>query len=78
VLAELLFTTSIMTEVQHYRLLLLRFTYDDARAQRALLGGIEQVVALHKDVLLPKTALILKYFLISRTLNATCVIFLHF
>ncbi|XP_077289250.1 eukaryotic translation initiation factor 5 [Arctopsyche grandis] len=60
VLAELLFTASIASEVKRHRMLFLRFTHQDARAQRALLGGVEQVVALHKEVLLPKTAVILK------------------
>lgn len=60
VLAELLFDQNIAKQVKTYRLLLLRFTHDDTKAQKYLLRGIEQIIALHKDVLLPKVAGILK------------------
>jgi len=38
----------------------LRFTLNDKKAQRYLIGGLEQVVALHKDVLLPRVPALLK------------------
>lgn len=60
VLAELLFDDKIHIQIKKYRTLLLRFTHEDSKAQRYLIGGIEQVIALHKDVLLPKVSAILK------------------
>lgn len=38
----------------------MRFTLNDKKAQRYLIGGLEQVVALHKDVLLPRVPALLK------------------
>lgn len=43
VLCELLFNESILGQVASQRPLLLRFTHGNHRAQRYLLGGIEQV-----------------------------------
>jgi len=48
VLAELLFTENIIKDVQKNRHLLLRFTHNNPKAQRYLIGGIEQTVELHK------------------------------
>lgn len=62
VLAELLFDQNIHTQVKRYRILFLRFTHEDPKAQKYLLGGIEQVIALHKDTLLPKVPGIFKVF----------------
>ncbi|XP_025602425.1 eukaryotic translation initiation factor 5 [Athalia rosae] len=62
VLAELLFDHALALQVKKHRVLLLRFTHDDAKAQKYLLGGIEQVIALHKDSLMPKVPGILKLF----------------
>lgn len=62
VLAELLFDQAIAAQAKKYRVLLLRFTHDDIRSQKYLLRGIEQVIALHKDALMPKVPGILKYF----------------
>lgn len=60
VLAELLFDQGIAAQIKKYRLLLLRFTHGDAKAQKYLLRGVEQIVALHKDVLMPKVPGIFK------------------
>ncbi|XP_054263361.1 eukaryotic translation initiation factor 5 [Macrosteles quadrilineatus] len=60
VLAELLFTDKILMEIKKNRVLLLRFTHDDMKAQKYLIGGVEQVIGLHKDVLLPKSPIIFK------------------
>ena len=62
VLAELLFSENLPQDVRKHRVLLLRFTHNNPKAQRYLIGGIEQVIALHKDKLLPKVAGILKLF----------------
>lgn len=62
VLAELLFSTSIIQEVRKYRNLLLRFTHNNQKAQRYLMGGLEQIISLHADKLMEKVAGILKLF----------------
>lgn len=62
VLAELLFDDKIHVQLKKHRILLLRFTHEDTKAQRYLLNGIEQVIALHKDTLLAKVPAILKLF----------------
>ncbi|XP_032685846.1 eukaryotic translation initiation factor 5 [Odontomachus brunneus] len=62
ILAELLFDQSIAAQAKKYRVLLLRFTLNDIKAQRYLIRGIEQVIALHKDVLMPKVPGIFKLF----------------
>lgn len=55
---------TICPQVKKYRILFLRFTHEDPKAQKYLLGGIEQVIALHKDALLPKVPGIFKVILI--------------
>lgn len=60
VLAELLFDQGIAAQIKKHRLLLLRFTHGDTKAQKYLLRGIEQIIALHKDVLMPKVPGIFK------------------
>lgn len=60
VLAEVLFNQNIRQQLIDYRLLLLRFCHDDKKAQRYLIGGFEQVVAMHRDVLLNKVPVLLK------------------
>ncbi|XP_015587173.1 eukaryotic translation initiation factor 5 [Cephus cinctus] len=62
VLAELLFDQAIAVQAKKHRVLLLRFTHDDIKAQKYLIRGIEQVIALHKDSLMPKVPGILKLF----------------
>ncbi|XP_063217878.1 eukaryotic translation initiation factor 5 [Bacillus rossius redtenbacheri] len=62
VLAELLFDHNMPLQVKKHRVLFLRFTHEDQKAQKYLLGGIEQVISLHKDALLPKVPGILKLF----------------
>lgn len=62
VLAELLFGQNIINEVRKYRILLLRFTHNNLKAQRYLMGGLEQIIALHSTKLLDKVAGILKLF----------------
>jgi len=62
ILAELLFTANIVQEVRKYRNLLLRFTHNDKKAQKYLIGGLEQSISLHSAKLLEKTAGIFKLF----------------
>ncbi|CAG0922511.1 unnamed protein product [Notodromas monacha] len=68
VLAELLFDSSILLQASFidsnaklHRLLFLRFCHENPKAQKYLLGGIEQVISMNK-VLLPKVSHILKSF----------------
>jgi len=65
VLAELLLDQNIHVQVKKYRLVLLHFTHDDHKAQKYLIGGIEQTIGLHKDALLPKVSAILKVILLQ-------------
>ncbi|VDM97981.1 unnamed protein product [Thelazia callipaeda] len=59
-LADVLFDTNVVVQIAEYRNTLLRFTVNDHKAQRHLLGGIEQLISKHVDVLLPKSAHIIK------------------
>ena len=59
VLAELFFDKNILQQLKTYRLVLLRFCVENAKAQKYLIGGIEQVVNIHME-LLPKVPLIWK------------------
>lgn len=60
VLCEVLFDEGILGQVGAQRPLLLRFTHGNHRAQRYLLGGIEQVVKEHSAALLPRVPHLLK------------------
>jgi hypothetical protein len=56
--------SALCSQVKKYRILFLHFTHDDPKAQKYLLGGIEQVIALHKDTLLPKVPGIFKVIVV--------------
>ncbi|GFS89920.1 eukaryotic translation initiation factor 5 [Nephila pilipes] len=62
VLCELLLGEHILQEVKTHRLLFLRFIHGNHKAQKYLLGGLEQVINLHKDTLINKVPHILKVF----------------
>ncbi|CAO1436198.1 unnamed protein product [Diamesa serratosioi] len=62
VLAELIFSVNIIAEIRKHRNLLLRFTHDDPKAQKYLLGGVEQIISLNAAKLMEKVAGILKLF----------------
>lgn len=74
ILAELLFDQNILAQVKKHRLLLLRFTHEDKKAQKYLIGGIEQVIALHKDTLMNKVPILLKSFYDLDILNEGVII----
>lgn len=61
-LANVLFDANVVKDgqVKTYRGVLLRFTVNDQKAQRYLLGGIEQLIEKNEAELLPKAAHILK------------------
>ncbi|CAG0914412.1 unnamed protein product [Notodromas monacha] len=60
ILSEVLFDSSMLQQVKQHRIVFLRFCHQNPKAQKYLLGGIEAMVALHKDALLPKVAHLLK------------------
>ena len=60
ILCQLLFNIQIISQIKTYCGLLSRFTTGNKKAQKSLLGGVERVVQLHQDTLLPKVAHILK------------------
>jgi translation initiation factor 5 len=59
-LVAVLFDEDIINQIKKYRTLLLRFCYEDEKAQRCLLGGVEQLIWERKDALLQKSAHIIK------------------
>uniref|UniRef100_A0A183BJV6 Eukaryotic translation initiation factor 5 n=1 Tax=Globodera pallida TaxID=36090 RepID=A0A183BJV6_GLOPA len=59
-LADVLFDVNVISQIKQHRNLLLRFCLKDEKAQRILLGGIEQLVQKNKGVLMSKTAHIIK------------------
>ncbi|KRT80751.1 hypothetical protein AMK59_5118 [Oryctes borbonicus] len=60
ILAELLFDQNILSQIKKHRVLLLRFTLNDKKAQKYFMGGLEQVIALHQDALMAKVPSIFK------------------
>ncbi|KAI4463541.1 eukaryotic translation initiation factor [Holotrichia oblita] len=60
ILAELLFDQNILNQIKKHRLLLLRFTINDKKAQKYFMGGLEQLIALHQDALMAKVPSIFK------------------
>ncbi|XP_052862382.1 eukaryotic translation initiation factor 5 [Anopheles cruzii] len=74
VLAELLFSANIIQEVRKYRNLLLRFTHEDKKAQKYFIGGLEQIISLHAEELMPKVPGILKLFYDSDVLDEKVIL----
>jgi len=63
VLAELLFNEDILTQIPKHRKLFLRFLGNNQKAQKNFMGAFELTVGMSfPDVLIPKTAHILKMF----------------
>lgn len=60
VIIELLFDENCVKQLMQYRILLLLFTNGNQKSQKYLLGAIEKLIELKKEVLLPKVSLILK------------------
>lgn len=74
VLAELLFDQNILAQIKKYRMVFLRFTLNDKKAQRYLIGGLEQVIAMHKDTLMNKVPGLLKVLYDLDILNEQVII----
>jgi len=62
VLCELLFDEKMIQQIKTHRLLFLRFTADNPKAQKYLLRGFELVVKLHRTLLMARVSHILKAF----------------
>lgn len=74
VLAELLFDQNILAQAKKYRTLFLRFMLNDKKAQKYLIGGLEQVIALHRDKLMNKVPGLLKVLYDMDILGEECII----
>jgi len=61
-LCELLFDEKMVTQIKQQRLLFLRFTAENPKAQKYLMRGIELTIKTFEKELLPKTSHILKAF----------------
>merc|ERR1712012_15368 len=64
VLCELLFNDKMFKEkqIEKYCNLILRFTHENQKAQKYLLGGLEKTIEVHQTVLMNKVPHILKSF----------------
>lgn len=51
----------------------MRFTVNDKKAQRYLMGGLEQVIALHRDTLMAKVPGLLKVLYDLDILGEECI-----
>lgn len=60
VLCELLLDDNAVQQITMHRLLFLRFTHGNPKAQKYLLGGVEQVVKMHRDALMVRVPHLLK------------------
>ncbi|XP_071512104.1 eukaryotic translation initiation factor 5-like [Diadema antillarum] len=60
VLVELLLDENLLKQLKQYKLHFARFVTDNPKAQKYLLGGLEQVISLHSKTLIPKVPIILK------------------
>ncbi|XP_060938428.1 eukaryotic translation initiation factor 5 [Limanda limanda] len=60
ILSELLFNENIRDQIKKYKRHFLRFTHNNKKAQKYLLGGFECVVKLHQVQLLSRVPIILK------------------
>merc|ERR1711988_21707 len=64
VLCELLFNDKMFKEkqIEKYKNLILRFTHENQKAQKYLLGGVEKTIEVHEAALMNKVPHILKFF----------------
>ena len=53
-LVELLPDDKVIAQIKKYKRLFLRFTHENQKAQKYLMGGIEKTIETKKDDLLPK------------------------
>jgi len=62
VLCELLPDDKVIAQIKKFKRLFLRFTHENQKAQKYLMGGIEKTIEAKKEELLPKVPAILKTF----------------
>jgi translation initiation factor 5 len=62
VLCELLFTEAMVQQIKKHKKLFLRFTHENQKAQKYLLGGVEKTIEAFKEALLSKVPVIMKTF----------------
>lgn len=75
ILSELLFTENMIKEIAQNRLLLLRFCYNNQKAQKYLLGGFEKLVGdVYKEQLLSSSLKVLKCFYDEEILDEEVII----
>jgi len=76
VLCELLFDDKMVKEKQIIvnKNLFLRFTHENPKAQKYLMGGIEKTVESQSAVLLPRVPIILKQFFEEDILEEDCIL----
>uniref|UniRef100_A0A8C7KVF1 Eukaryotic translation initiation factor 5 n=1 Tax=Oncorhynchus kisutch TaxID=8019 RepID=A0A8C7KVF1_ONCKI len=60
ILTELLMDENIRDQIKKYKRHFLRFTHNNKKAQKYLLGGFECLVKLHQAQLLPRVPIVLK------------------
>jgi translation initiation factor 5 len=54
VLCELLLDDKVVAQIKKFKRLFLRFTHENQKAQKYLMGGIEKTIESRKEELLPK------------------------
>lgn len=74
ILAELLFSDNLINDIKRHHGLLLRFTHENEKAQKYLLGGVERVIALHIAKLMKKVVIILKLLYDSELLGEQVIL----
>jgi len=64
VLCELLFDAGMIKEkqIEKYANLMLRFTHENQKAQKYLIGGVEKTIKVHEAILMNKVPHIFKIF----------------
>ncbi|XP_003384405.1 PREDICTED: eukaryotic translation initiation factor 5-like [Amphimedon queenslandica] len=63
IMAELLYTDNLLSEIKQYRAIMLHFVHENKKAQKTLLDAFEILVGkVYPDVLLPRVPHILKSF----------------
>lgn len=56
-LCELLHDDKVVPQIKKFKRLFLRFTHENQKAQKYLMGGIEKTIETKKEELLPKVSI---------------------
>ena len=57
----------VVGQIKKFKRLFLRFTHENQKAQKYLMGGIEKTVEARKDELLPKVIIMIGLSVITQT-----------